>query len=98
MGLGTYPMTSIAMPRELSIAAGRLIDKGLDPIDEREAERTAKAAARKVHDEQEPGWNNPKHADQWIITLETYTIPSIGTRKDADLGVKDFAEMPRPIG
>jgi len=107
MGLGTYPMTSIATARELGMAARRLIDKGLDPINEREAERAAKVAARdamtfekaarKVHDEQKPGWKNPKHADQWINTLETYAFPSIGKSRVADLGVKDFAEVLRPI-
>ena len=107
MGLGTYPATTIAMVRDLGTAARRLIDKGLDPINEREAERAAKVAARdamtfekaarKVHDEQKPGWKNPKHADQWINTLETYAFPSIGKSKVADLGVKDFAEVLRPI-
>lgn len=107
MGLGTYPLTSIAAARDLGIAARRLIDKGQDPIEAREAERAARAvardamtfekAARKVHDEQKPGWKNPKHADQWINTLETYAFPSIGKSKVADLGVKDFADVLRPI-
>ncbi len=107
MGLGTYPTTTIAMARDLGTAARRLIDKGLDPIIEREAELAAKVAARdamtfekaarKVHDEQKPGWKNTKHADQWINTLETYAFPSIGKCKVAELCVKDFAEVLRPI-
>jgi hypothetical protein len=46
MGLGTYPSTTIAMARDLATGARRSIDNGLDPINEREAKRAAKVAAR----------------------------------------------------
>lgn len=107
MGLGAYPMVSLAMARSEGKSAEQKLASGLDPIDCRNAEREAvrasanvmnfKQAALKVHGEQKPGWKNAKHADQWINTLQTYVLPSIGNRKVNDLTPSDFAETLRPI-
>jgi hypothetical protein len=58
---------------------------------------TFEQAARKVHNERNPGWKNPKHAGQWIKTLRDYVFPKIGKKKVADLGPTNFAEVLRPI-
>jgi integrase len=58
---------------------------------------TFEQAARKVHEEQKPGWKNPKHADQWINTLRDYAFSKIGNRMAAELTAADFAEVLRPI-
>ena len=80
---------------------------GKDPIEERKADRAARAAlaavmtfeqaAGKVHDDLKPGWKNPKHGDQWINTLRDYAFPKIGKRKVDELAPGDFAEVLRPI-
>src|ERR1019366_5207486 len=107
MGLGTYPEVGIADARIRGMAARQSIANGKDPIEERDADRAARKgvaeamtfeqAARQVHEEQKPGWKNPKHADQWINTLRDYAFPKIGKRKVADLAPADFAEVLRPI-
>lgn len=107
MGLGTYPETSVADARIRGMAARQTIASGKDPIDEREADRAARTAsaqamtfeqaARRVHQEQMPGWKNPKHAAQWINTLRDYAFPKIGKTKVGDLAAADFAEVLRPI-
>jgi integrase len=107
MGLGAYPEVGIAAARAEGSAARQSIASGKDPIEEREADRAARAgiakaitfeqAARQVHEAQKPGWKNSKHADQWINTLRDYAFPRIGNRKVGDLGPADFAEVLRPI-
>jgi integrase len=107
MGLGTYPETGIADARIRGMVARQSIASGKDPIEERVADRAARAAvagamtfeqaARKVQEEQRPGWKNPKHADQWINTLRDYAFPTVGKKKVADLAPTDFAEVLRPI-
>ena len=107
MGLGVYPEVGIAEAGVRGTAARQTIASGKDPIDEREANRAARAAiagamtfeqaARKVHESLKPGWKNPKHGDQWINTLRDYAFPKIGKRKVNELVPADFAEVLRPI-
>ncbi|MEO6610453.1 MAG: integrase arm-type DNA-binding domain-containing protein, partial [Aestuariivirga sp.] len=107
MGLGMYPEVSIAAARVKAEDARRLIANGKDPIHERDATKlvrraeakmlTFEEAAEKVHEQQKPGWNNRKHADQWINTLKSYVFPEIGNRKVPELTPADFADVLRPI-
>ena len=107
MGLGAYPEVGIAAARAEGSAARQSIAGGKDPIEEREADRAARAgiakaitfeqAARQVHEAQKPGWKNSKHADQWINTLRDYAFPKIGKRKVGDLSPVEFADVLRPI-
>jgi integrase len=107
MGLGAYPEITIADARARGMVARQLLADDKDPIDLRDAEKTARKvaagvltfeqAARKVHDELKPGWKNPKHADQWVNTLETYAFPKIGKKKVNDLAAADFADALRAI-
>ena len=76
------------------MAARQSIAGGKDPIEERKADRAARAAnaeamtfeqAAEGPRRQKPGWKNPKHADQWINTLRDYAFPKIGKRKVDEL-------------
>ena len=107
MGLGVYPEVSIVEARKSAAAARDLIRDGKDPIEARKAntqalQRDAQAltfekAARQYHDDHKSGWKNPRHAAQWITTLESYVFPLIGNRKVESLKAKDFADALRPI-
>jgi len=102
MGLGTYPEISIIEARMAASAARDQMRNGIDPIEERKSNvkasilhtqaLTFEDAARKVHADLKPGWKNPKHAAQWITTLERFVFPKIGPRKVKDLKAKDFAD------
>jgi len=102
MGLGSYPDVSIIDVRKVAGDARDLIRNGIDPIEARKDEVakrkinaqafTFEVAARQVHESLKPGWANPKHAAQWITTLDTYVFPKIGSRKIKDLKAKDFAD------
>ena len=39
---------------------------------------TFREAAVMVHQEHRPSWKNPKHAQQWLTTLEAYVFPHLG--------------------
>jgi integrase len=106
-GLGSYPQTSIAEAREKAQAMRKIIDRGEDPIDQRNKEREASTvaaaaltfekAARQVHEDLKPGWKNEKHAAQWLSTLETYVFPKLGPRKLDAITPADCADALRPI-
>lgn len=107
MGLGSYPNVSLSLARELAMAARSLNARGIDPTDESKSKRLAQSsgpavvtfedAARNRWNEMKSGWKNPKHAQQWIRTLETFVFPHIGSRSVATLKASDFADVLRPI-
>ena len=89
MGLGGYPDVPLAMAREKARAARLLVEQGIDPILQRQQAKSALAAeqasektfercAREYIAAKSAGWSNPKHAQQWTNTLETYAFPTLG--------------------
>lgn len=90
MGLGAYPDVSLKEARERAEEARKLLRDDIDPIDSRQAARSAMLAAREtvLTFEQcasayiaikEHEWKNAKHGDQWRNTLATYAFPVIGS-------------------
>jgi integrase len=89
MGLGSAADFTLEEARERATAQRKLLADGSDPIAERDKQRQAKQleAAKAITFKEcasayitahTPGWRNPKHADQWGATLETYAYPTIG--------------------
>jgi integrase len=107
MGLGAYPEVSIADARARGLEARQAIAAGKDPIEVRTGAKAARRAAaeamtfeqaaRKVHEEQTPGWANRKHAAQWLNTLRDHAFLKVGSQKVAALTPADFADVLRPI-
>jgi hypothetical protein len=106
-GLGPYPIVSLADAREKALSVKKQVHQGTDPIQHKrevralaEAEAEAEQASIVTFDwcaEQyiaahRGGWKNPKHADQWVNTLQTYASPVIGAlaveKVDTDLVMK----------
>jgi integrase len=89
MGLGSALDFTLAEARDTRDKYRKLIKVGVDPIDHRKAEETARAvdrakaltfkqAAERFITANRAGWKNIKHAAQWTATLETYAHPTIG--------------------
>jgi integrase len=89
LGLGSTAAVTLKHARELADDARRLRSQGIDPIENRRAERTAerveaakavtfKTAAEQFIASHQIGWKNPKHRQQWGNTLATYVYPVFG--------------------
>ena len=89
MGLGGVDVVSLSESRELALEARKLVKAGLDPIEERRAQRARQAVdaasmltfadcADRYINSHEKAWKNPKHRQQWRNTLETYVFPIFG--------------------
>jgi len=82
VGLGSAAVVTLAEAREQAQDIRRAVRRGENPITWRERRRqtipTFRKAAEMVHQEHRPSWRNPKHAAQWISTLETYALPRLG--------------------
>jgi Arm DNA-binding domain len=89
MGLGPLHTVGLKDARDRALNARRQLLDGIDPLDARRAERAAltleaarsltfEQAAQQYFDAHEKRWRNPKHRQQFLNTLKTYTFPRIG--------------------
>jgi integrase len=89
MGLGSAFDFTLADARDTRDKYRKLIALGVDPIEQRQAEKSARAgeiakvitfkqAAERFIASNRAGWRNLKHAAQWPSTLEEYVFPVIG--------------------
>lgn len=100
LGLGSPDFVSLADARLTAYENRKLARAGGDPLQERKAEKavmTFEEAAREVHRLHTPTWKNPKHADQFINTLETYAFPTMGKLKATDVTPADVLTVLQPI-
>lgn len=108
MGLGGYPDVTLAGAKEAARAARAQISDGIDPVAERQAKRSALAAAvaatmtfseaaEKYITAHEAGWKSAKHADQWNNTLTTYAYPVIGKISVGDIETAHIMRVLEPI-
>ena len=107
MGLGTYPVVSLAKARQETLKLRLLLSQGLDPIGVRDEQREAyrkehetpefASFATEHHAEIKDQWKNKKHSQQWINTLTRYAFPVIGKMQMAHINVNDVLSVLKPI-
>ena len=100
LGLGGFPLVTLAMAREAALANRRKVHAGGDPLAEKRRARgvpTFAEAARKVFELRRDGWRNAKHAGQWITTLEQFVFPRIGARGVDEISTEDVIAVLGPI-
>ena len=99
LGLGPYPVVTLAMARVAALANRRTVHAGGDPFAEKRRARgvpTFAEATRKVFELRRDGWSD-KHAGQWITTLEQFVFPAIGARGVDEVAVDDLLKVFGPI-
>ncbi|WP_343040678.1 tyrosine-type recombinase/integrase [Pikeienuella piscinae] len=100
LGLGSPALVTLAEARAAALENRKLARSGGDPLQARreaQAVLTFAEAARKVHELHRPTWRNPKHAAQFISTLETYAFPRLGKLKVQDVTTADVLAVLSPI-
>lgn len=101
MGLGGIRTVSLAQARATAQRYRAIARSGGDPLEERRRESketpTFEKAAITVHAGLLPSWKNPKHAAQWINTLERYAFPLIGARPVSQITSADVLRILSPI-
>lgn len=108
MGIGSYPDVTLRDAREAASEARKKIRQGLDPIEDRNAQKSVELAARgggvafnwcaeQYIEAHKSGWRNAKHADQWRNTLTTYASPVIGNLAVAAIDTTQIMRVLQPI-
>ena len=81
LGLGGFPLVSLAEAREAAFTNRKLAREGGDPLAERRRANgmpTFEAAAQRVWKDKHPAWRNAQHTQDWMSTLRRYVFPHIG--------------------
>ncbi len=108
LGLGSYPSVTLAMARDRAREQRDLIWRGVDPLDQRNAERVALATERKralsfasamerFLENKLKEFGNDKHRKQWRATLDKYAVPVIGEIPVAEITLQDIQRVLEPI-
>ncbi len=107
-GLGSFPEISLTAARDRARELKEKIRSGVDPLEERKAQRSAllaeqmrgltfEAAADRYLDAKLDEFSNPKHRQQWRNTLKSYAIPALGKMLVQDINVQDVLRALQPI-
>jgi integrase len=109
MGLGPTPPVRgsllLSQAREEVLRLRALVRQGIDPIAQRQADRsrvdakprTFREAAELCIAAKECEWRNSKHRQQWRNTLATYAYSALGNRPVADITTEDVLAAVEPI-
>jgi len=100
LGLGSAALVPLADARERALNNRRMARAGGDPLQakrESEAVLTFEEAARRVHALHTPTWRNPKHAAQFLTTLQTYVFPHFGSLRISEVSSADVLAALTPI-
>jgi integrase len=105
LSLGPYPDVPLAAARDRRDAARKLVAAGIDPSDQRKAEKAAGAElaansfeviAREWFERYRPSWK-PSHGDRILARLERDVFPRIGSRPVAQVTPPVVLEVVRRI-
>jgi len=112
LGLGGFPGVSLAKARKEKDRYKLSVKAGIDPIQEKEANKTVlenekkkgialkqtfSLCAEAYIESKEPEWKNRKHVQQWRNTLKTYASPVIGELPTAEIDLDHILQVLNPI-
>lgn len=98
MGIGGYPMVTLAKARERAFECRTVVADGGDPIADKskEAEPTFAECVEKFLASMETAWRNHKHRAQWRTTLTAY-CGTIRLKKVSGIDTADVLNVLSPI-
>jgi integrase len=108
MGLGPFHSVPLAEAREKAAVCRTARLRGLDPLEERRREKSAKIieissavtfeqCAESYIATHKDGWKNGKHASQWTATLQTYVYPIFKDTPVAEINDELVLKVLQPI-
>ena len=99
IGLGGWPVVSLAMARDRAFANRRAVADGRDPLSHKRRPKTPtfREASERALEANRPRWRNPKTTDNWIATMDKYVHPVFGDRRVDQIGREDVLRVLTPI-
>lgn len=98
LGLGVYPVVTLAEARETALANRRAVAQGRDPRRKPETVPSLAEAAEQVIAMHEPTWKHPaREARIWRSTFRDYVLPLLGEKSVSEITPADVLAVLTPI-
>ncbi len=99
IGLGGFPLVTLARARELAFDNRRVARSGGDPLAAKRRARipTFREAAQKTFAANKRRWRNGKHTRNWIQSLAKYAFPVLGDMGVHRIGREELLRVLEPI-
>lgn len=100
IGMGSPPAISLAIARKLALENRGAAMMGRDPVQERRDARaglTFAAAVERYLAAKLDEFRNEKHKSQWLSTLNTFALPTLGPKLVAEITLQDVLRVLEPI-
>ncbi len=99
IGLGGWPVVSLAMARDRAFANRRAVADGGDPLAHKRRPKTPtfREASDRALEANRARWRNAKTADNWLATMAKYVYPVFGDRRVDQIGREDVLRVLTPI-
>ena len=99
IGLGAWPLVSLANARDKVIDNRRLARSGGDPMaaKRRAAMPTFREASARTVEGLAPTWRNAKHTTSWLQTLEKHAFPVLADLRVDQIERQDVLRVLKPI-
>lgn len=105
MSFGAYPAVSLALARERFIEARKLLATGVDPMQQRKADKLVQQASsahsfRTISHQWQEHWKegkSPRHADYVKRRMESDILPCLGARPIAEIEAPELVSMVKAI-
>lgn len=83
IGLGPWPVVTLAEARDLAIDNRRAVRRGADPLADKHRAKvpTFREAAKQTFEANRARWRNAKVASNWLQQLERHAFPKLGHRR-----------------
>ena len=97
LGLGGWPLLSLALASDKALENRRIVRACGDPRTERRVMPTFAEAGQRVHELNRPTWRSPRHTSAWLVTFRTYAFPHIGDVSVDAISGTDILDILAPI-
>ena len=100
LGLGGFPLVSLGEARAAAQTNRKLARAGGDPLAARRRAAgmpTFREAAERVWADKRPGWRHPRHASEWLSSLERHAFPGLGHLAVCDVTSADVLGALRKV-
>ena len=99
LGLGGWPLTSLAEARDKAFENRKAARAGIDPLAAKRRPKvpTFREAAQKTFEANRPRWRNAKVEKNWMQQLGKYALPILGDLRVDRIGREDVLRVLTPI-
>ena len=99
LGLGPFPVISLAKARERAFANRVAIADGRNPLAEKRKIETPtfREAAKRTYETNRPRWRSEKVAAKWWQAMEKHAFPALGDMRVHRIGREDVLRVLMPL-